>query len=248
MSEQQVFNFELDPGYGCFFGQNSRTLRVIIFSKNSKLRSHAVSHIMDSSEKKDWEKILGHSIAPIINECHRALLDIGCPFAKLGTRRAPCSEGVGFCSLFNQCSEIVSKIESAYVQAIARVIESSVRMPRFATFYDKQEDHHCWMIPEVPLVAKMAWLDQKNCFNVMTCYRPQGTYCKASEAVDLTKREISAEKSGVVHWCTRETWALAETLDEPVPVDSESKLRCKKKRHFAGNLKGNWRKWVDEYA
>ena len=52
---------------------------VILFNKDERLRSHAVSHFMNRTEQEDWEAILGYSTGTLLAECEQSLRELGMP-------------------------------------------------------------------------------------------------------------------------------------------------------------------------
>lgn len=219
---------------------------VVLFDKDEKLRSHAVSHFMNRYEQEDWEAILGYSIRTLLAECEQSLRELGCPFISLKTQEAPCLQGATPCRLYSSCSVLIEKVMDAYLQAVGQVIEDAGQKPRYARFRGGKGECFCWMLPDAPIVAKLIWMQRKGCFNLMTCYRPcQGGNLSGREVLDLMLRRIRTEKIGAVEWCTRETWGLMEETTGNTAKTREKKSPPRRKRHYADGQQ-NWRRYLDE--
>jgi hypothetical protein len=219
-------------------------LRVVLFSDDAKLRSHAVSHFMNRTEQKSWQAILGYSTASLLSQCERSLGDLGCPFLTMQACYAPCQMGKGQCRLYSRCSELIEQVIQAYVEAVGRVIEGAGLRPRYARFHDSQRSCCCWMLPDVPVLAKLMWMEGRNRFNVMTCFRPRGGAETAHDIRDLTRRRISLEKVGPVEWQTPETWKLTEERKSASPPECKEQPRSNRRRHLADGQK-NWRRYLE---
>ena len=134
----------------------------------------------------------------------------------------------------------------AYLEAVGRVIEDAGLKPRYARFQDGNKNCFCWMLPDVPIWAKLIWMQSYGNFNVMTCYRPcQGGNVRWLEVRELMRRQIELEKVGSVDWCTRETWGLMKETTGHTAKTREKKPPLRRKRHYADGHQ-NWRRYLDE--
>lgn len=223
-------------------------LKVIMFNKNERLRSHAVKHLMNATERDDWEAILGFSISELVLKSHSMLKDLGCPFFTLETYTPPCERGKSMCRTYEKCEVMIEKLETIYLEAVEKVIDFAAKRPRHARYRNKDDHFINVMLADIPLVAKLTRLESEDTCNVMTCYRPvQGGFATPKEAREQVRRRILHEKKGQVDWATPQTWGLAESDDEGFSEEKQKKRKKPKTERIPYRAGGasNWRRYLE---
>ena len=230
-------------------------LKIILFKRDEKLRSHALKHFANLAESgavRDGNVELDQSL---VVKCIAGLKELGCPYYVLGTQFPLCERGRGQCRLFNPCSKIVEKLENAYLEVVARFIRDGGEVPRYAYFFSDREGNQVFCtMPDRPVVLK-AFALADGTYNLVTCY--SGPDISFQELRDLEIEKMRNEaRSRNISLYSDEEWGfetLGNTLGredsrkmEEQEWDESGKTARKHKQRYYRSGAGSWRRYLDD--
>ncbi len=231
-------------------------LKIILFKRDEKLRSHALKHFANLAESEPSSLAMGGADLAMVIDCIARLKKLECPYYVLGTQFPPCERGRGQCRHFYPCGEITSDLEDAYLNVVAELIEKGGEVPRYAYFFSDREsnDIFCTM-PDRPVVIKAFKLPD-GVFNLVTCY--SGPDIPFMELRDLEVEKMRNEaRSRNISLYSSFKWGFDS--EEEVPeqemeqdahdreeLESRQKTRKRQRRYSRGGG-GNWRKYLEEF-
>jgi hypothetical protein len=209
-------------------------LRLVLFKKEEKLRSHAVKHVTNSYQNfGDQSKI---------QETIQKLEALGCPFF---SEFRPDSPTCGSCRLFAPCGEIVPEIVDIYLNAVESTIEEARTLPRYVLFNSMDSNNrHIRFLSDQRFVAMAQKMSNTSEFNLFTCY--QKSNFQLSQLIPHLRRKISEEFGNPAEniWCDHGNW----NPPEPSAADKPGKKRKKKKKPYKKKGGGgNFRHYLDDF-
>lgn len=217
--------------------QSGEPLKIVLFSQDVELRSHAVKHLLDSKEIDTVWRGLMSMEESVVTGCIVGLQRLGCPGVTLGISRPPCRG----CRLYGPCTEIAAQVEAEYLRIVRTVLEEGGGIPRFACFFSDADGYDVfYLMPDRPAVVK-ASLVSEGCLNVMTCYGGAGVGFTQMRNDQMEMIQNQAGRKKNVVFCDAESWGLLPPEDEspvrpPGPKPKKPK-RKRKPRH--------WRQYLD---
>ncbi|ACL05498.1 hypothetical protein [Desulfatibacillum aliphaticivorans] len=226
-------------------------LRIVLFRRAAKLRSHAVKHLTNLTQyETTWKRISGVDIE-LIRRCIADLEKAGCPFFKFSPENPPCDDGREGCRLFDRCPASVKQLEQAYCNALVQCLMEGGQVPRYAYYYcDNEQAHMFCLMPDAPLVLKASLLpEETETYNLMTCYGSEGV--SFTEMRDIQVEKIRNEaRAKNTDLCSLAGWGLEQARSDQAREhakgrESAKKKRRLKKRHKRGG--GNWKQYLNEY-
>ena len=218
-------------------------LKIVLFHRDEKLRSHAVKHFTNTSEMEEiWKKVFSLNISVVLKSISD-LQDIGCPYFSRGFSSPPCIKKGGIkCSLFEKCSEFTSDIENEYLCAIDKILKEGVNIPRYAFFSSTYTDPHdrLCLIPNTKIVLKASLL-KNNIYNLSTCYGKTGI--KYKEMLYRETKKITDEAfSKNISWYSEKNWGLTSSSDK-----KHKKRKNRVKNPYKRCSGGGWQQYLDSY-
>jgi hypothetical protein len=224
--------------------QANRSLGIVLFKSDAKLRSHAVKHLTNLNEfEKTWEKIISID-KELIRRSIAKLQDIECPHYSDGEPFPSCHK----CQKFNKCTDFISELENHYFNLVLQIIREGGAIPRYVDFFSNDFKKEMFVLmPDRPVVIKAALL-KHGTYNLVTCYSSSNQ--SFTEMRDQ-QREIVQMEAGKKNllWCDENTWGI-EALShnggiDPKPKRKKKKSKQKSKRYYRGGS-NNWRQFLDE--
>lgn len=216
-------------------------LLIIVYLKDDKFRSHAVSHLANLLELEySWRKWLSPTQNKIVLQTISDLGKLNCPFLILRLAKPPCST----CQSYQICTGVVADLEKAYLGIIEEVLQEGGNLPRYACFILKEKNVPVYYtMPTDSIVVKAALSGAY--YNVMTCY------CKAGISVpefyDRQSKKIREEANDVrnIIWCNESNWGLTRTS---IITPSQSTLPARQKgpKQRYSRRSGGFRQYLDD--
>ncbi len=226
-------------------------LKIVLFRRAAKLRSHAVKHLTNLSQfQGTWKRMASLDIT-LIRNCITDLEEAGCPYFQFSPENPPCDDGRAGCHLFERCPRSIRDLEKAYLQALVECLSEGGEVPRYAYYFSDNDQAHIFcLMPDAPLVLKASLLPGDDIFNLMTCYGGEGI--NFTEMRDLQVDKIRNEaRSKNTDLCSLTGWGLEDVSRTQAKNNRQPR---KGKRSQSGRPKkfhkkggGDWRKYLDEY-
>lgn len=217
-------------------------LKIIVFTHDEELRSHAVKHLLNLDEQDNaWSGLMGRD-AGAVSDLITALEKIGCPSMTLGTHRPPCRTGNGICPRYHACTPFVSTLEARYLEIIQMVMKESAAIPRVAWFHATEYGYDAVaMMPDRPIVAKASAVGNQ-VMNLMTCYAATDMSFSRmrSQQVEMIRNEARNNKPV---FCMPDTWGL-----NPASGPKRSKKKPSSKVRYRKEKYRSWRTHLDDLA
>ncbi len=223
------------------------SLKVVLFRKPEKLRSHAVKHFTNLTETDTSWKAMGGDFHAMVTRAIHELQDLGCPYFSQGTATPPCQGAAARCRLFHPCGRIVGEMEKKYLELVEGFLSESGRAPRYAYFHSDSENAEIFCaMPDRPVVVKaVRWKDEV--FNLSTCYSGAGVSFTEMRDIQLDKIRNEA-RSRNTQLCSDRAWgvdtAAEEPGGEPDRPDSKKPGRPEKKPFRGGGH--SWRRYLED--
>lgn len=231
----------LETRYGCLDSSDGM-LKIIVYTHDAELRSHAVKHLLNLDEQDNvWSGLMGRN-ADAVADHLAALEKIGCPSMTLGIHRPPCRTGNRICLRYHACTSVVSTLETRYLEIIQMVMEESTAIPRVAWFHTTEYGYDAVaMMPDRPIVAKASAVGDQ-VMNLMTCYAATDLSFSRmrSQQVEMIRNEARNNKPV---FCTPETWGL-----NPAPGPKRKKKKPSSKVRYRKEKYRSWRTHLDDLA
>ncbi|MFP4474336.1 MAG: hypothetical protein ACLFOY_02185 [Desulfatibacillaceae bacterium] len=217
-------------------------LRIVLFWKDEKLRSHAVKHVTNFSETANAgaQTSLNESEITI---CVSRLQELGCPYFVEHAFEPPCEGPAGRCGLYESCTPHVRDLEQAYLDMVSDALREGGAAPRYAMFYsDWDENDMFCLMPDRPMVVKAAMLEGGD-YNLMTCYADAGLSFSEMRNMQLEKIRNEARRRNL-NLCSREGWGVvSEDQDARASRDDNGKMKKRLKPYKRES--GGWRRYLD---
>ncbi|MBW1989392.1 MAG: hypothetical protein JRI97_07585, partial [Deltaproteobacteria bacterium] len=115
--------------------ERGNTLKVILFRKEEKLRSHAVKHFTNLAESDTTFKVLSREDQARVTRAIGDLQDLGCPYFTQGLATPPCEGVEKRCPMFLACGRILRGLENTYLELVEDFLRQSGAAPRYAYFF-----------------------------------------------------------------------------------------------------------------
>lgn len=208
------------------------------------MRNVSYKHFLEEKEfVTKWSKLTKFTFEDI-SQTRSYLSQIGCP-AAFNTGMA-CYK----CTVFDQCTYIISELEKEYANIIKLIVNNSVETPLFSIFDSKKTDGKFLIcLNRYSIVAKAA-ATQGEKYNLATCYASNLNYESFIEFRDKTIRKIRNEATkGTAVWCSTMTWGLGrEKSGSSFKTSSKQKPKNKKISHQPYRRGGsvNYRQYLDD--
>lgn len=223
-------------------GRGEKYLKITLFHKYRKLRSHAVKHLANREERR-WSTKL-KADAATIDRCITDLQNINCPYFTAKLPGPPCNE----CLMFNKCNSFVVKLENEYLRIIQKAIKDGCSRPRYACFIAKMEKGDVYVfctMPDQPVITKSALLDEVDAvYNLMTAYSARASVSFSEMLKKQRDKIINESTKNSIKWCNAIAWGF--TPLRRTGAEANRKERQTKSRKFSKTGKGNWRKFLQE--
>ena len=247
----RYYEINLDGASEAMDQQSQGPLKIVLFRRAAKLRSHAVKHLTNLSQYETTWKRMGSVDMELVRRCISDLEKAGCPYFLFHPENPPCDDGREGCRLFDRCPRSVRDLEAAYCNALVQCLMEGGSVPRYAYYYcDNEQAHMFCLMPEAPLVLKASLLPDEEIYNLMTCYGSEGI--SFTEMRDIQVEKIRNEaRAKNTDLCSLSGWGLEEARTFQAREHAKGrkqkgrKSRQEKKFHKRGG--GDWKKYLDDY-
>lgn len=242
-SHERYTEIDLEyPRNGCPEGSDTQ-LKLVLFLDNHKLRAHVVKHFMNMIEVENTRIKLMNENDINIAEAISDLEKIGCTFYKLQMAEPPCETNAKPCRKFEKCSGIVSKLEAQYIGIIKKMIEESLRTPRYACFWSKLKQCRMMVLmPNRTLVIK-AMILKDDVYNLMTCYGSRGDSYTEMRRTILKKMDYESTGRSLVY-CDEMNWDMTDT---DAPLEKEKTVKSRKRKPKKKRQSKDWRQYLEQW-
>jgi len=198
-------------GNGNYHNQDKRSIKLVFYISDKKLRCHTVKHFMNPKEfKKNWK-----NYTPIDQDVVRKSIDnlkhIGCERNINWVRTPPCNKCPSL--KFSKCTDYVSDIEEHYLKASLKNIISGGAIPRFADFYSNWFKADMFVLmSDRPIIIKAVYLEDGT-YNLMTCY---SHVIKDSIEMrrDIREKVLIEARKDSICWCKKNKWGFKPYIQE----------------------------------
>ncbi|MBI9074701.1 MAG: hypothetical protein JEZ02_04745 [Desulfatibacillum sp.] len=247
----RYYEIGLEAGSGATSLHEDGPLKIVLFRRAAKLRSHAVKHLTNLSQYENTWKRMGCVDMSLIRRCISDLETAGCPYFQFNPENPPCDDGRAGCRLFERCPSSVKELEKAYCQTLVQCLSEGGHVPRYAYYFcDNEQAHMFCIMPDAPLVLKASLLPDEEIYNLMTCYGSEGM--SFTEMRDIQVEKIRNEaRTKNTDMCSLAGWGLEEARACQARQHTEGrnekgrKSRRPQKYHKRGG--GDWRKYLNKY-
>ena len=213
---------------------NGPDLKIILYIKDKKLRSHAIKHFTDTNEFPAWNKLSNISrqnARQIVTYCNY-IKTIGCPYLRTSYDKSdpPCER----CTLYKQCSKYANFIEDKYIKIIEAAITQGIAIPRYACYILANNLQYFVVIPDTNVAVKACYDNTRQAYNLTTCYC--NPYKQWPDFLNSQEKNIKkqADRTKTVIWCTTEKWQIGAGVPATRP---RYKPGSGKRRKFLKNWK-----------
>jgi hypothetical protein len=239
-------------GNGNYHNQVKRTLKIVLFISNIKLRCHTVKHLMNPEEfEKTWKTIIPID-KELVYESIDNLKSIGCERDVHWKNTPPCEDCQSRnAKKFKLClrTDFISELENHYIKANLQSIRKGGDIPRYVDYFsDLIENEMFVLMPDWPIVIK-ATLLEGGTYNLVTSYsdveRPDFVEMRNYEIIKI---RTQARKKTII-WCDKNTWEIDSSTDNAgfSPKMKQKKTKKKKiRRPYNRGGSCNWKQYQDE--
>lgn len=220
-----------------------KSLGIIVFKSDKRLRSHTVKHLANLKEfEKTWKNIISVDKKFILKSTAK-LRGIGCPYYDIKMDSPPCSK----CRKFDLCTDFISELDNHYVNLVLQIIKQATAVPRFADYFSKLEKYKVLvLIPDLPVIITAASL-KKGIYNVTTCYSSTGRHFTQIRDNQVGRMRREARENSII-WCNKNTWGFKAFTHKKIDKNRSQNMENSSQisRYFHSGEGKSWRQFLNE--
>ncbi|MEE4357087.1 MAG: hypothetical protein V2I97_11515 [Desulfococcaceae bacterium] len=133
------------------------------------------------------------------------------------------------CPVYSSCTAIVRELETAYLNAVEKLIGEGGMLPRYACFYSKRDNNSAlWAVPDRKFVVKTSiW---EGIYNVSTCHNPAQKKMGEILLHQIHKIRKEADTGRGIVWCDEDTWNIRKSEKNQTNREPDGKKKKKGKK------------------